>query len=112
MKYKKPLILMLFLFAFILSACNTKDSSDTVTENEEITLTYEELKEYDGTGGNPAYVAVDGLIYDVSDSSFWKEGSHNGFQAGRDLTEEIKNVSPHGVKNLKRVPQVGRIVEE
>lgn len=68
----------------------------------------EELAKYDGQNGNPAYVAVDGKVYDVSDVSEWKDGSHFGkFQAGQDLTEEIKTLSPHGVSKLDSVPIVG-----
>ena len=36
---------------------------------------------------------------------------HNGFEAGNDLTKEIKEVSPHGVINLERVPAIGIVVE-
>ena len=57
--------------------------------------------------GNPAYVAVDGVIYDVTDVRQWQNGDHNGFEAGKDLTDEIKNVSPHGVSKLDLVPAVG-----
>ncbi len=115
MRKSNQLLIALFLFIFIFAACGisneTPSETPTESETEELTLTLEELEMYDGTDGNPAYVAVDGEIYDVTDSSFWKEGSHNGFQAGRDLTDAIKNESPHGVKNLERVPKVGRIVD-
>jgi predicted heme/steroid binding protein len=67
-----------------------------------------ELAKYDGKNGNPAYVAVDGKVYDVTDVPQWKDGSHFGrFQAGADLTEEIKTLSPHGVSKLDSVPIVG-----
>ncbi len=74
-------------------------------------LTLEQLAEFNGKDGKPAYVAVDGVIYDMTDSRMWRNGMHNGFEAGRDLTREIKEVSPHGVGNLERVPVVGFIVE-
>ncbi len=73
-------------------------------------LTLDQLKQYDGKNGNPAYVAVDGIIYDVSNVSAWKNGEHNGYSAGNDLTDIIKNKSPHGVKNLEGVPIVGKLV--
>ncbi len=114
MKRTNQWILTLFVIGFIFSACapSNDNGQPEDTSMDEITLTIEELAMYDGTNGNPAYVAVDGMIYDVSDSDFWKEGAHNGFQAGRDLTDAIKNESPHGVKNLERIPKVGRIVTE
>jgi len=74
-------------------------------------LTLEELKQYDGKNGNPAYVAVDGIIYDMTNVAAWKNGDHNGYSAGNDLTDIIKNKSPHGVKNLEGVPIVGKIVD-
>jgi predicted heme/steroid binding protein len=73
-------------------------------------LTLEELKQYDGQNGNPAYVAVDGVIYDVTDVPQWSGGKHNGYTAGQDLTDIIKNKSPHGVAKLQGVPVVGELV--
>ena len=85
--------------------------SDAAEEPTMLELTLEELDQYNGKNGNPAYVAVDGVIYDVSGSAKWKDGEHNGNSAGQDLTDVIKNQSPHGVAMLSRVPVVGNIVE-
>ena len=73
-------------------------------------LTLDQLKQFDGKNGNPAYVAVDGILYDVSNVGPWKNGDHNGYSAGNDLTDIIKNKSPHGVKNLEGLPIVGKLV--
>lgn len=81
------------------------------TRDDDLELTLEELAEFNGKDGKPAYVAVDGVIYDVSGSDRWGQGEHNGFSAGNDLTEEIKTVSPHGISTLSRMPIVGKIVE-
>ena len=70
-------------------------------------LTLEELAKFNGKDGARAYVAVDGIIYDMTDSAAWKNGDHNSFEAGRDLSEAIKNVSPHGVSKLANVKPVG-----
>ena len=53
---------------------------------------------------------MDGVIYDVSEAGPWQGGTHNGFNAGKDLTNEIKTVSPHGVAKLKLVKEVGTLV--
>ena len=84
---------------------------DESTVSDEKIFTLDELKQYNGKDGKPVYVAVDGIVYDVSASDKWKNGDHNGFEAGNDLTDEIKNVSPHGVKMLDRVPVVGKLAE-
>lgn len=57
------------------------------------------LSKYTGQDGMAAYVAVDGVIYDVTDVPAWTGGKHNGSMAGMDVTDAIKNKSPHGVKN-------------
>ncbi len=77
-----------------------------------VLLTLEELKAFDGRDGRPAYVAVDGVIYDMTESRAWKGGAHNGFQAGADLTKEIKEKSPHGVGKLDNVVEIGRLKVE
>jgi predicted heme/steroid binding protein len=78
---------------------------------EELVLTIEELAAFDGQDGSRAYVAVDGVIYDVTDADPWKNGKHNGFSAGKDLTREIKEVSPHGISKLANVVEVGILSE-
>ncbi len=111
------LLLLLFILSISLLLLFTGCSEEKAAEEEKpkeesaLELTLEELKEFNGQDGKDAYIAVDGIIYDVTDSPLWKNGEHNNFSAGNDLTEEIKNVSPHGVANLERVPEVGRIVE-
>jgi predicted heme/steroid binding protein len=74
---------------------------------EQKKFTLEELAKFDGSDGNPAYVAYQGKVYDVSDSSFWIGGDHLGsHQAGKDLTDEL-DIAPHGPENLDRVKLVG-----
>ncbi len=94
------------------SAPETSGASDeAVSEVEPLALTLDELSAYNGKDGQPAYIAIDGVIYDVTGLAQWSGGEHNGFEAGNDLTEEIKEISPHGVAKLKAVPVVGEVVE-
>ena len=88
--------------------------SDAPTQRETggLRLNLKELSTYNGKNGRPAYVAVDGIIYNVTKSDAWNNGDHNGFEAGKDLTREIKNISPHGLIKLDNVPAIGRIVDE
>jgi rhodanese-related sulfurtransferase/predicted heme/steroid binding protein len=82
--------------------------------NTRVNLTTDQLKEFDGKNGRPAYVAVNGVIYDVTQSRLWRGGehdpSHGEAWAGRDLTE-VLDLSPHGDKYVKEFPVVGSIVE-
>lgn len=69
-------------------------------------FTLEELSQYDGSNGKPAYVAVDGIVYDLSNEKAWAGGTHFGIVAGKDSTEEFK--SCHGNnKILSNLPRVG-----
>lgn len=72
-------------------------------------LTLEELKQYDGREGRPAYVAIDGVIYEVTRVSVWFGGRHQGNNAGQDLTDALKNRSPHGIRVLGNLRVVGRL---
>jgi len=70
-------------------------------------ITRQQLQENNGKNGKPAYIAFQGNVYDVSDSSFWIEGDHLGMhEAGKDLTEELE-MAPHREENFARVKFVG-----
>ena len=74
-------------------------------------MTREELARYDGRDGRPAYVAVNGNIYDFTASKLWKAGDHQGqHQAGTDLTEALAK-APHVRAVVERFPVVGRLQE-
>jgi predicted heme/steroid binding protein len=109
----KIIFLMIASFLLLFSVgCSKQPQENEGTEPvENLELTLEELAEYNGKDGNPAYIAVEGVIYDVTNSKKWEDGEHNGFTAGEDLTDKIKEVSPHGTSVLSKLPVVGEIVE-
>ncbi|NLA52741.1 MAG: cytochrome B5 [Clostridiales bacterium] len=72
-------------------------------------LTSEQLSEFNGKYGKAAYVAVDGVIYDVTNSSAWAEGAHKGLEAGLDLSEAFKG-SPHDISTLDKVIKIGHLI--
>ena len=79
-----------------------------MTEQKKVTR--QELEANDGKNGKPAYIAYQGKVYDVSDSSFWMEGEHMGMHnAGKDLTEEL-DMAPHRDENFGKVKYVGELV--
>ncbi|NLX83274.1 MAG: hypothetical protein GXZ04_05610 [Clostridiales bacterium] len=84
---------------------------EAIGKKEPIELTIEQLAHFNGEDGMRAFVAVDGIIYDMTDSPAWKDGEHNGNLAGKDLTKEIKEDSPHGIGKLENVVEVGKIKE-
>ena len=73
-------------------------------------FTLEELAEFDGQEGRPAYVAVNGIVYDVTPKTSWAGGQHFGVIAGRD--NSITYASCHAAfAILQRVEAVGILVE-
>jgi predicted heme/steroid binding protein/uncharacterized membrane protein len=71
-------------------------------------LTPEALSSYDGKEGQKAYAAVDGVIYDVTESRMWKSGKHARHFAGMDLSSALKQ-APHGPEKLELFPKVGTL---
>lgn len=82
----------------------TTATETTITKSEKI-FTLEELGKYDGKNGNKAYVAIDGLVYDMT--SVFRNGSHHGYSAGIDQTEAFN--TQHGKDILTRFTIVGKI---
>lgn len=75
-------------------------------------FTKEELRLYNGKNGAPVYVAYQGRVYDVSNSSLWRNGRHQVLHyAGQDLTDELEQ-APHGAEMLERFPLVGKLRSE
>ncbi|CDF57792.1 cytochrome b5 domain-containing protein [Thermobrachium celere] len=78
-------------------------------QRNEVNLTLDELLNYNGSNGKPAYVAIDGIIYDVTNSKSWIDGVHFGLIAGRDLTDEINSCHPNKEEILSKLIPVGKI---
>lgn len=73
-------------------------------------FTLNELAQYDGTMGKPAYVAVNGIVYDVTNISKWRGGKHYGLTSGKNLTSEFQTC--HGISSkLEKLPKVGILKE-
>jgi predicted heme/steroid binding protein len=70
----------------------------------------ESLAKYNGEDGMKAYVAVDGVVYDVTDVKAWQTPHAGRFKPGKDYSKEI-NQSPHGKKNLEGLEVVGTYEE-
>ncbi len=129
-KIKRALILTIIVViaaVLFLAGCGTGSSSESTglsaaTSNTTSTVstaatatgqkafTLDELKTYNGQNGNAAYIAINGVVYDVTNEIKWRNGMHQGFQAGQNLTDAIAN-SPHGTSKLEGIPVVGTLVK-
>jgi len=69
-----------------------------------------ELRQYDGSGGRPVYIAYRGNVYDVTHSRYWKTGMHQDLHyAGLDLTRSLRK-APHKDEVFARFPIVGTLI--
>lgn len=74
---------------------------------EQRVFTIQELAQFDGSNGKPAYVAVNGIVYDVSFESTWGGGTHFSLYAGRDLTAQFNGCHGGMEEILRNLPEVG-----
>jgi predicted heme/steroid binding protein len=72
-------------------------------------LTLQELAKYNGKDGNPAYVAVSGTVFDVTNNAAWAAASHFGLSAGKDLTSEFASCHT-GQPILSKLKVVGKLI--
>lgn len=72
--------------------------------------TPDSLCQFDGKDGRPAYIAYKGLIYDMTGSGLWKNGSHMmKHAAGNDLTGIMKT-APHSDDKVLAMPLAGKLL--
>lgn len=74
------------------------------------TFTDAALLKYNGKDGNPAYVAVNGIVYDVTNNAAWGGATHFGLVAGTDVTSQFASCHA-GQQILSKLKVVGMLVE-
>jgi predicted heme/steroid binding protein len=72
-------------------------------------FTVNELSQFNGKNGKPAYVGFKGKVYDLTDSSAWMDGDHLGHGAGEDLTAQME-IAPHSEEVIEKMKVVGVLV--
>jgi predicted heme/steroid binding protein len=72
------------------------------------TITKSQLALRNGQDKPEVWVALKGLVYDVSASRLWKNGKHYEHWAGQDLTDELKD-APHTDKVFEKFKVIGRL---
>lgn len=62
-----------------------------------------------GQDKEEVWIAYKGIIYDVTNSKLWKNGTHYEHWAGQDLTDELKE-APHTEKVFERLEVIGELI--
>ena len=100
------------LFAVFFLGPRLRRKRSVVVASNAGDLTLEELLQYDGKEGRKAYFSYHDEIYDATDSSLWKNGSHmRRHQAGCDLTD-VLNQAPHGEDKVLALPRIGTLLSK
>lgn len=85
------------------------EENDNSYRQEKI-FTLNELSKYDGKNGKPAYVAIEGIVYDISNDPIFKEVKDMGIMAGKDLTEQF-NLYYRMNQIINKMPKIGVIYD-
>ncbi|MCX7922255.1 MAG: hypothetical protein N3B21_09635 [Clostridia bacterium] len=74
------------------------------------------MAKYNGKNGQPCYVALNGVVYDLTNMKGWKKGSHgHGILGGKDWTATFNKLAPKSHRSpefLKKIPVVGKYIGE
>lgn len=103
------LLLLAGCSATVNPAPQTPPTSDQTGQTKS-QFTLSELALYNGKNGAKAYIAISGIVYDVTNVAQWRNGSHNGYKAGVDLTVAFAN-SPHSASILSGLTVIGTLVK-
>ncbi len=76
-------------------------------------FTLQELKNhYNGEDGRPAYIAICGIVFDVTNSSSWHRRNRFGLYPGNDLTHKLPSNYSNALSHIAKIfPAMGRIRE-
>lgn len=68
--------------------------------------TRSQLSLRNGVDKEEIWIAYSGVIYDVTRSRLWKNGTHYEHWAGQDLTDELKD-APHTERVFEKFEVIG-----
>jgi predicted heme/steroid binding protein len=78
---------------------------ETQTEAAPKVFTLKELAQHDGQNGAPAYIAINGNVYDVTRVQLLRDGRHHGVTPGNDVSDQFV----HNQAILNRLQVIGTL---
>jgi membrane-associated progesterone receptor component len=88
----------------------TSSPTPLISQPNQRIFTVGELATFDGKNGRPAYVAVNGIVYDVTNNRAWAAATHFGLTSGKDYTQEFTSCHAGQQSILATLPVIGRLV--
>lgn len=86
--------------------------NQSIPHLNERNFTIGELANFNGKNGNPAYVAVNGTVYDITNNRAWAAATHFGLLAGKEYSQEFASCHARQQSILTTLPVVGRLYLE
>jgi predicted heme/steroid binding protein len=81
-------------------------AATALQENAQLRIfTQQELAQHDGRNGTPGYIAINGIVYDVTNVQLLKDGRHHGVTPGNDVSD----LFVHNQAILNRLQIVGKL---
>lgn len=74
-----------------------------------IPITKQQLSLRNGQDKPEIWIAFKGLVYDVSLSRLWRNGTHYEHWAGQDLTDELQD-APHNENVFDKFEPIGHLI--
>jgi predicted heme/steroid binding protein len=71
-------------------------------------ITRAQLALRNGQDKPEVWVALHGIVYDVTSSRLWRNGKHYEHWAGQDLTDELKD-APHNANVFDKFRPIGKL---
>jgi predicted heme/steroid binding protein len=71
-------------------------------------ITRAQLALRNGQDKPEVWVALHGIVYDVTTSRLWRNGKHYEHWAGQDLTDELKD-APHNANVFDKFRPIGKL---
>ena len=83
---------------------SNKASADQADSGQKV-FTLQELAQHDGQNGAPAYLAIHGIVYDVTRVKLLKDGLHHDVLPGKDVSDLF--IHNHAI--LNRLQVIGKL---
>lgn len=94
--------------SMLVQGIHSVESGNSPPPNTTRVFTVAELSRYNGKDGNPAYVAVNGVVYDVTNNAAWGGATHFGLVAGTDVTSQFASCHA-GQPILNKLKVIGKM---
>lgn len=110
--YKEKLLEVFKELEEYISSQDDDNNNESVLSDTRMdkTFTLEQLAVFNGQNGKPPYIAINGMVYDLSTVPAEILEKHKGIPLGADLSADFKKCHDGNIALLKDIPVVGKLM--